>query len=377
MQVLNLTTVALNLQAAESGACDMKETKKGFKCTACNKLLRGWECAQCKKDAKPYQFEDAALKDGLKCPNCSGKLSEADLVAGKQCIFCKKDVVEVDLCIKRVYACSKHPTNESAKAETCDEEVTDSKNTKKCGAKYQLVRVVPSEIIIIYECPKCRKGYDKDGKCDACKQTLAKKKACSLGGNSPHIRESKDTMLDEKGLKQKYTQLNPPVALSMRMVIDYEADKETIAQLKQSIEFFATILWNNTGGNMYLQKAVLANKAKTGYVVFSRLPSGEGGHTNHDQAMVVSSNLLTVGPPGMGYSIVGAGILHEFGHSMFYLPDEYKKEPVKECVMDPRSRKFDLCQDCKDLIAERFKQWNMSAKAGKQPQVQVEIISGK
>lgn len=374
---LYLMVGAINLLAAESGACDMKETKKGFKCADCNKVLRGWECAQCKKDSRPYQFEDSALKEPGKCPNCGGKPAEADLVGNKECIFCKKAATEIDLCIKRVYACPKHPANEEAKAKTCDEEVTDSKSTKKCGAKYQLVRVVPSEIIIIYECPKCNKVYDKEGKCDACKQSLSRKKACSLGGNFPHIRESKDAMLDEKGLRQKYTQLKPPVALSMKMAIDYEADKETVAQLKQSIEFFAMLLWNNTAGNMYLQKTVLINKGKNGYVVFSRLPAGSGGHTNYDQAMVVSSNLLTIGPPGMGYTIAGAGILHEFGHSMFYLPDEYKQEPIKECVMDPRSRKVDFCQDCKDKIAERFKKWNLSNKAGKQPQVQIDIIASK
>ena len=163
----------------------------------------------------------------------------------------------------------------------------------------------------------------------------------------------------------------------MKMTVDYGADKETLNQLKQSIELFASLLWNNTGGNMHLKKVVLLNNSKRGYVVFSRLPSGEGGHTNYDQPIVVSSNLLTVGPPGMGYSIVGAGLLHEFGHSMFYLPDEYNQMPVKDCVMDPRSRKFDFCPDCKNKIAERFKKWNMSNNAGKLPQVQVEIVSEK
>ncbi|MBI5778418.1 MAG: hypothetical protein HZA49_03060 [Planctomycetes bacterium] len=79
-------------------------------------------------------------------------------------------------------------------------------------------------------------------------------------------------------------------------------------------------------------------------------------------------NLLDIGGrPDIGVRVFGAGILHEFNHSMFHLPDEYpyksrSDKPLKKCVMDPRSRVTSLCADCENLILKRFAAFKFPAE---------------
>ncbi|MFA5794152.1 MAG: hypothetical protein WC980_03690 [Candidatus Brocadiia bacterium] len=177
-------------------------------------------------------------------------------------------------------------------------------------------------------------------------------------------------ILDENGVSSDYTQITPPVGLCLTAALNYQPMDEEIDKVKQSFHRFSLLVWNDTWGNMYIKKAVFKTNATHGYISLEKLERGQGGHAYFGGVFTVSTNLLDIGNPEMGKRILAAGILHEFGHSMFHLPDEYPYKgqpdmPVRKCVMDPRSHYTGLCIDCEQRILARFKNFSFPAEEQK------------
>jgi hypothetical protein len=176
-------------------------------------------------------------------------------------------------------------------------------------------------------------------------------------------------LLDEKGVPRNFAGQPAPIGLCMTVAIKYQAAPEDIAKIKNGFNRFSELIWNNTWGNMYIKKVTLKNNGDKGYITLAKLKKEEGGHAYFGGLITVGVNLLDIGGeknPDIGVRIFGAGILHEFNHSMFYLPDEYPykgqpDKPVKQCVMDPRSRVTGICADCEQIILKRFNSFRFPA----------------
>jgi hypothetical protein len=166
--------------------------------------------------------------------------------------------------------------------------------------------------------------------------------------------------LNEKGVPMDFVSQPAPIGLCMTVAIKYQAGSEDIDKIKKGFLRFSELIWHNTWGNMHIKKVVLANNGDNGYISLAKLDQEQGGHAYFGGLITVSSNLLNIGGKSdVGVRVFGAGILHEFNHSMFRLPDEYPykgqpDKPMKKCVMDPRSRVTELCADCDNLILSRF-----------------------
>lgn len=179
--------------------------------------------------------------------------------------------------------------------------------------------------------------------------------------------ELKGFILDEKGVSNDYTQITPPVGLCLTAALNYQPTAEEMDKIKQSFQRFSLLVWNDTWGNMYIKKAVFKTNGTPGYISLEKLAREQGGHAYFGGVFTVSTNLLNISNPEMGKRIMAAGILHEFGHSMFHLPDEYPYKgqpdmPVRKCVMDPRSHSTVLCADCEQRILARFKNFHFPAE---------------
>lgn len=179
---------------------------------------------------------------------------------------------------------------------------------------------------------------------------------------------SSGPLLTKQGVKSDYTVMSSPVGLNIDVAIDYDADGDEIEKIKKGIQRFSMLLWNNTYGNMYVNTAHLTDKKQNGYVNLRKMAQRQGGHARFGGVFTVNTALLNIGRnmnrPEVGLRVFAAGLLHEFNHSMFHLPDEYpyaKKDkdivPKKNCVMDPRSRTTVLCEDCQGRLLKRFKNW--------------------
>ena len=167
--------------------------------------------------------------------------------------------------------------------------------------------------------------------------------------------------LNEKGVPMDFASQAAPIGLCMTVAINYQAMPEDIGKIKAGFARFSELVWHNTWGNMYIKKAVLINSSDKGYITLAKLAKEQGGHAYFGGLITVGVNLLDIGggKSDIGVRVFGAGILHEFNHSMFHLPDEYPykgklDKPLKKCVMDPRSRLTKLCPDCEGLILKRF-----------------------
>lgn len=167
--------------------------------------------------------------------------------------------------------------------------------------------------------------------------------------------------LNEKGVPVDFASQAAPIGLCMTVAIKYNATPEDIGKIKAGFNRFSELIWQDTWGNMYIKKAVLVNNGDKEYISLAKLAPEQGGHAYFGGLITVGVNLLDIGggKSDVGVRIFGAGILHEFNHSMFRLPDEYPYQgqpdkPVKKCVMDPRSRVTTLCPDCQNLILARF-----------------------
>ena len=167
--------------------------------------------------------------------------------------------------------------------------------------------------------------------------------------------------LDEKGVPGDFASQAAPIGLCMTVAIKYQAGPEDIDKIKKGFTRFSELIWNDTWGNMYIKKAALVNNGDKGYISLAKLAREQGGHAYFGGLITVGVNLLDIGggKSDIGVRVFGAGILHEFNHSMFRLPDEYPykgqpDKPMKKCVMDPRSRVTTLCPDCQKLILAHF-----------------------
>lgn len=169
--------------------------------------------------------------------------------------------------------------------------------------------------------------------------------------------------LDEKGVPADFHSQPAPIGLCMTVALKYGASEADIDKIKKGFHRFSELIWRNTFGNMHIKKVVLINNnAGPGYITLARLKKEEGGHAWFGGVITVGVNLLDIGGdknPDIGLRVFGAGILHEFNHSMFRLPDEYPYQgqpdkPVKQCVMDPRSRQTGLCAECEAIILKKF-----------------------
>lgn len=164
--------------------------------------------------------------------------------------------------------------------------------------------------------------------------------------------------LDAKGVHQDYTAMNSSVGLNLTAAIGYEADAESIDKIKQSLEQFASLLWADTFGQLYIKQVILRNNSQDGYIHFEKLEK-LGGHARFGGPFTVNTNLLDLdqktGRKGVGVKVLAAGIMHEFGHSMLLLKDEYGS--TRECIMHPQSRTSHFCESCEKELLTRFKNW--------------------
>ncbi|MBI4835151.1 MAG: hypothetical protein HY811_10125 [Planctomycetes bacterium] len=183
--------------------------------------------------------------------------------------------------------------------------------------------------------------------------------------------ELKGFKLDENGVPKIFYSQAAPVGLCMNAAIKYDATPEDIDKLKKGLQRFSQLIWNDTYGNMFIKKVILLNNGDKAYLTLEKMAQNQGGHAYFGGLITVGVNLLDIGgdkSPDIGLRVFGAGILHEFNHSMFHLPDEYPykgqpDKPVKKCVMDPRSRITPLCADCEVLILKRFPSFKFPAEA--------------
>ena len=178
--------------------------------------------------------------------------------------------------------------------------------------------------------------------------------------------------LNEKGVPVDFASQAAPIGLCMTVAVKYNATPEDLAKIKAGFTRFSELIWQDTWGNMYIKKAVLVNNGDKEYISLAKLAPEQGGHAYFGGLITVGVNLLDIGggKSDIGVRVFGAGILHEFNHSMFRLPDEYPYKgqpdmPLKKCVMDPRSRVTTLCPDCQNLILAQFTGFKFPA-AGEQ-----------
>ncbi|HLD36576.1 MAG TPA: hypothetical protein VJC37_07620 [Planctomycetota bacterium] len=182
-----------------------------------------------------------------------------------------------------------------------------------------------------------------------------------LEGQWTAAEEINGFVLNEKGVPMDFASQPAPVGLCMTVAINYQAAPEDINKIKAGFARFSELIWHNTWGNMYIKQSVLINNSGTGYITLAKLAPEQGGHAYFGGLITVGVNLLDIGggKSDIGVRVFGAGLLHEFNHSMFQLPDEYPykgkpDKPLKKCVMDPRNRLTTLCPDCENLILKRF-----------------------
>ncbi|MBI4712561.1 MAG: hypothetical protein HY762_04575 [Planctomycetes bacterium] len=183
-----------------------------------------------------------------------------------------------------------------------------------------------------------------------------------MGGCYTQMQPDKPKMpelwLDAKGVHQDYTAMNPPVGLNLTAAIPLLRDAETIDKIKQSLEQFAGLLWADTFGQLYIKQVILRNNSQDGYIHFEKLEK-LGGHARFGGPFTVNTNLLDLdqktGRKGVGVKVLAAGIMHEFGHSMLLLKDEYGT--TRECIMHPQSRTSHFCESCEKELLDRFKNW--------------------
>jgi hypothetical protein len=212
------------------------------------------------------------------------------------------------------------------------------------------------------------------------------------------VSGQKELILNENGVKDDYTKLSPPVGLVMKVAIDYEPPADEMNKIKKALERVSLLIWQETWGNMYLAKAIIHKNTRDGYITLQKSPRDRPDTSGwFDGAFTVSTNLLNIAPakPEVGIRVMAAGLLHEFNHSMFHLPNEHpanpsdsessrrkrdspdwaagqgclpsggrtcknrqgEEMPKKKCIMDQRSRMTELCPDCENLIARRFTKW--------------------
>ncbi len=180
-------------------------------------------------------------------------------------------------------------------------------------------------------------------------------------------QEESIVLLDENGVPPGIVELAGPIGLTLTVALKHDSTPDEQSRIKLALERFSTLLWNGTFGNMYVKKAVLRGNSEKGFLILDRLPPQEGGYAYYDKPFVVSVGLLDLGGPAnpdIGVRVLASGILHEFGHSMLHLPDEYPYEgeadlPLTACVMDRRSRKNNFCGHCEGLLLERFKKFRV------------------
>jgi len=194
---------------------------------------------------------------------------------------------------------------------------------------------------------------------DAARASMPLPRATTIGAR---VGAGGTAFLDEAGVPQGVTEIAGPIGLSMSAGLRYQPSPEELAKIEKAFQRFSTLVWNETWGDMYVKEVLILKAPATGYITLDRLPQKEGGYAYFNGPFVVSTNLLNLMDPETGIRILAAGMLHEFNHSMFLLPDEYPYEgepdlPVKMCVMDPRSRVTGLCPHCQGLILDRFKKF--------------------
>ena len=190
--------------------------------------------------------------------------------------------------------------------------------------------------------------------------------ALLAGCQSAQISDTPAVELNAQGVPGDVTAIAPPVGLNLTAAVGYEADAETLTKIKDSIDAFSTLLWEKTYGNVYVKSVQLKNNSQDGYIHFENLEK-LGGHAQFGGPFTVNTNLLDLdiksGKPGVGVRVLAAGILHEFGHSMLRLQDEYGT--TRECIMHPQSRTKDFCPACKEELQNRFKLWRLPAESEK------------
>ena len=183
-------------------------------------------------------------------------------------------------------------------------------------------------------------------------------------GKTPGAVGTDGSLLGPEGIKEDYKNMVPPVGVSLIAGVGYKADQETLDKIKQSLERFAQLLCSDTYGNMYLKKAIVRNNSKESYIHFEKLAK-LGGHARFGGTFTVNTNLLDLdkrtGQAGMGIRVLGAGIMHEFGHSMLLLKDEYGTK--RKCVMHPQSRTTTFCPSCHEELLSRFTNWKFPVQA--------------
>lgn len=161
----------------EKAPCDLKKTESLPFCTACNKILMGYKCQDCKK---LFSLDKDAEK---KCPECNSKKTvPAELVVENKCLFCQGEIKKEPVCVKKIFYCTAHPDDLFLKStSTCP----------KCKKSLELQDIVYSRVITYYKCMKC--GPEKElteEKCPACKKTLPRQKRCELSCFFPHVNEN-------------------------------------------------------------------------------------------------------------------------------------------------------------------------------------------
>lgn len=183
---------------------------------------------------------------------------------------------------------------------------------------------------------------------------------------STQVSSAPAVELTAQGVPGDVTAIAAPVGLNLTAAVGYEADAETLAKIRDSIDAFSVLLWEKTCGNMYVKSVQLKNNSQDGYMHFEKLEK-LGGHAQFGGPFTVNTNLLDLdvksGKPGVGVRVLAAGIMHEFGHSMLRLQDEYGT--TRECIMHPQSRTKDFCQACKEELLNRFKLWRFPAEPEK------------
>ena len=214
----------------EGDPCEMKTVEKAPLCEACQTILKGYSCSECKsgkcakcapsKDAAPedetaykkpaYLFAGDEVSNCKKCPCCGqDKLTAAELVDRKKnnrCLACGVEgVLELDVCVRKIYHCPEHQDLMALKIQTCKTEV-DGANGKPTPCKKNFVLRNISRVWIknVFNCSKCKIGFNLAGsskaiedllgkKCAVCKTPLVKTKKCSWSGKFPHVKGTQAT----------------------------------------------------------------------------------------------------------------------------------------------------------------------------------------
>ncbi|MCX7704112.1 MAG: hypothetical protein N2234_08475 [Planctomycetota bacterium] len=170
----------------------------------------------------------------------------------------------------------------------------------------------------------------------------------------PEKAEKMKQAAEERKKQLELLKLKNQIKGSIKLKCSFAEDAEErhLQRFGEMVKKAAKIIWDMTGGGIWLEEAEIYDKAKDGDCVVlnndGNTVPGPGGRTVYGYA---SGGKFYVG--GNCYI---ATFVHEFGHAKFGLPDHYGTQIV--CIMNAgegaKYMKYIFCDGCWDKVNKRY-----------------------